>query len=260
MNGVRPGDIIFSYVGGRIVAVAVAQTAAYDSPRPGGMGEGLWEDDGKRIDVDYRDLAPGLPIAVLLPEIQPLLPDKYSPLNRNGTGNQGYLFPVPPRVGRLLLDRVDDEQAEALDEGFSHSTRDKTERRALIQSRIGQGDFREGLMKLWGGRCAVTGLDLPVLLRASHIKPWRDSDNRERLDPYNGLLLAPAYDATFDAGVISFRDDGEVILSDRLSPTRLLALGVSSEARIAGLQAKHRAYLEHHRQEVLLREARQTSS
>src|SRR3712207_6314482 len=62
MSEVRPGDVIFSYVGGRIVSVAVAKTAAYDSPRPGGMGEGLWEDAGKRVDVEYRDLADPLSI------------------------------------------------------------------------------------------------------------------------------------------------------------------------------------------------------
>ena len=46
MNAVQPGDVIFSYVGGKVVAVAVAKTAAYDRPRPGGMGEDLWEDAG----------------------------------------------------------------------------------------------------------------------------------------------------------------------------------------------------------------------
>jgi predicted restriction endonuclease len=156
-------------------------------------------------------------------------------------------------VGRLLLSRIEVVQPEALDEGISHSTRDATERRALVLSRIGQGDFRESLMRLWGGRCAVTGLDLPVLLRASHIKPWRDSDNRERLDPFNGLLLAPAYDAAFDAGLITFTDEGHVIQSDWLTPPRLQAAGLHPEAQIAGLQAGHRNYLGHHRQNVFIR-------
>jgi hypothetical protein len=227
MNEVRPGDLIFSYVGGRIISVAVAKTAAYDSPRPGGMGEGLWEDEGKRVDVEYQDLSDPLVVAEVVGELQPLMPDRYAPLNRFGTGNQGYLFALPPRAGRLLLDRIDAQATVALEEGVSKAVVDATERRALVLSRVGQGRFRDALMSLWGGRCAVTGLDLPLLLRASHIKPWRDSDNRERLDVYNGLLLSPAYDAAFDAGLVTFAEDGRMVISSELTPRRVERLGIS---------------------------------
>src|SRR5262245_54744588 len=87
MNHVQPGDVIFSYVGGRMVAVSIAKTAAQDSPRPRDLGEGLWEDAGKRIEVEYRDLATPLSIAGLITDLQPLMADRYSPINRNGTGN-----------------------------------------------------------------------------------------------------------------------------------------------------------------------------
>jgi hypothetical protein len=80
-------------------------------------------------------------------------------------------------------------------------------------------------MRYWGGQCAVTGLDIPVLPRASHIKPWRDSNNRERLDPYNGLLLSPSYDAAFDAGLIAFADDGAVVLTGQLTLSQIDRLG-----------------------------------
>ncbi|MDX1521473.1 MAG: HNH endonuclease signature motif containing protein, partial [Anaerolineae bacterium] len=65
-----------------------------------------------------------------------------------------------------------------------------TEREAIIQSRIGQGKFRTMLINYWQC-CAVTGCQNETLLRASHIKPWRNSKNEERLDVYNGLLLIP---------------------------------------------------------------------
>ena len=254
MNEVRPGDLIFSYVGGRIVAVAVAKTAAYDSPRPGDMGEGLWEDAGKRVDVEYRDLTDPLTIAAIVAELQPLMPERYAPLNRFGTGNQGYLFALPPRAGRLLLDRIDAvqprEAVEAIEEGISRAVAASTERRALVLSRVGQGQFRDSLIDFWGGRCAVTGLDIPLLLRASHIKPWRDSDNCERLDPYNGLLLSPAYDATFDSGLISFEEDGRAMLSAELTHPRVERLGIRPSARIEGLQERHQEYLGHHRRNV----------
>ena len=94
----------------------------------------------------------------------------------------------------------------------------KTEREAVIAARIGQGRFRAALMSAWSSRCAVTGTKIHDLLRASHIKPWRDSDNEERLDAENGLLLVATLDAAFDAGLISFENDGTVLFSPRLDP------------------------------------------
>jgi putative restriction endonuclease len=253
MNDVRPGDVFFSYVGGKVVAVSVAKTAAYDSPRPGDLGEGLWQDAGKRVEVEYRDLTVPFPIVGVLTDLQPLLPERYSPLNRSGSGNQGYLFGLPPRAGRLLLDRIADGTIpDVVADGIGHAAKDTTERRALVLSRLGQGRFRDGLMGLWSGRCAVTGLDLPVLLRASHVKPWRDSDNRERLDPFNGLLLSPSYDAVFDAGLITFGRDGRMQLSADLTPRRAGQLGLTPTARIIGLREQHLVYLDHHRRDVFI--------
>ena len=88
------------------------------------------------------------------------------------------------------------------------------------------------------------------LLRASHIKPWRDCDNRERLDPYNGLLLSPQYDAVFDKGFITFNDDGKMVLSEELKRIELSLLGVEGSAEIRDLQARHLAYLRYHRENV----------
>jgi hypothetical protein len=88
-----------------------------------------------------------------------------------------------------------------------------TEREALISARLGQGLFRTRLMSVWKGRCAVTDIQIPALLRASHIKPWRMSDNSERLDPENGLLLVANLDAAFDAGLLSFTDTGRMLFS-----------------------------------------------
>jgi hypothetical protein len=252
MNEVRAGDVVFSFVGGKIVAVSVAKTTAYDWTRPTDLGKGLWEDAGKRVEVEYRDLTVPLPIGDILGELRPLLPDRYSPLNRIGTGNQGYLFGLPPRAGRLLLGRIGGEQPEVLAEAVDRATKDETERRGLVLSRIGQGQFRESLLNRWRGRCAVTGLDLTQLLCASHIKPWRDSDNRERLDPYNGLLLSPSYDAAFDAGLVAFAEDGKVILSSELTRSRIDRLGINPDDRIEGLHERHRAYLAYHRREVVV--------
>lgn len=124
---------------------------------------------------------------------------------------------------------------------------DPTQRKAVIDARIGQGQFRRDLLEYWE-QCAVTGLDEPLLLRASHVKPWARSDNRERLDPYNGLLLSANLDAAFDAGLISFRDDGRILISDAFAGH--LAAGIQPDMQLSRIESPHRAYLAWHRDEV----------
>jgi putative restriction endonuclease len=90
------------------------------------------------------------------------------------------------------------------------STLSATERDATVRQRIGQDLFRDGLLTLWRGRCAISGLNVPELLRASHAKPWASSTDAERLDVYNGLLLAAHLDAAFDCGLITVEADGRL--------------------------------------------------
>lgn len=124
----------------------------------------------------------------------------------------------------------------------------ETEKENLIKSRLGQGVFRNNLLDYWKG-CAVTGYNSSKLLIASHIKPWRNSDNIERLDPFNGLLLIPNLDKAFDKGFISFKKNGEVIISELLEKPSIL--GIDSGLKI-NLSESHKNYLEYHRDVVLL--------
>jgi putative restriction endonuclease len=128
-----------------------------------------------------------------------------------------------------------------------------TEVERLVVQRIGQDIFRSALMDFWSGRCAVTGLDQPELLRASHMKPWADcASDAERLDPFNGLLLAAHWDAAFDCGLVTFADDGAAQLSGKLSEgARVLLLCMRpSSPRISALRAGHRSFLQYHRTEI----------
>jgi putative restriction endonuclease len=126
-----------------------------------------------------------------------------------------------------------------------------TEAERLVVQRVGQGLFRSALLDFWQGRCCVTGLALPELLRASHIKPWADcASDDERLDVFNGLLLAPHLDALFDAGLVTFDDDGAVLVSAALPSDAAMVLGVSSTWRMASMAAAHRTYLAYHRDHV----------
>lgn len=127
----------------------------------------------------------------------------------------------------------------------------KTEVERLVAQRVGQDIFRRSLIDYWGGRCAVTGLAVPELLRASHIKPWADCANDdERLDVFNGLLLAPSLDALFDGGWLTVLEDGSVQASARLTPEARTLLGVAGPLRVDRLTAKHQAYLAWHRAKV----------
>ena len=124
-----------------------------------------------------------------------------------------------------------------------------TEREATVRQRVGQNLFREGLMALWGGRCAITGLDAPELLRASHAKPWADSSDIERLDVFNGLLLAAHWDAAFDSGLITISTSGKVVPSAALSEATIEVLRLSADLFIQ-LQPQHEPYLVWHRERV----------
>lgn len=123
--------------------------------------------------------------------------------------------------------------------------------REVVQ-RVGQDIFRRTLIEYWGGRCAVTGLDVVEVLRASHIKPWADCENdAERLEVFNGLLLAPHLDALFDRGLVTFSDAGQLLRSPQLSDHQWALLGIDGvEARAASLADGHRRYLRWHRAEV----------
>jgi len=125
----------------------------------------------------------------------------------------------------------------------------ETERNSQILARIGQGKFRAQLVHYWKG-CAVTQCDTMSVLKASHIKPWKDSDNRERLDQFNGLLLIPNLDALFDQGLISFANNGAILVSDLISRSAN-SLGVHERMKVR-LTENHEKYMAYHRANIFI--------
>ncbi|APV51634.1 hypothetical protein BWI17_19220 [Betaproteobacteria bacterium GR16-43] len=125
-----------------------------------------------------------------------------------------------------------------------------TERDATVKQRIGQDYFRRGLLSLWNERCAITGLAVPDLLRASHAKPWKHASDTERLDVFNGLLLVAHLDAAFDAGLICIAHDGAVEISDELDSSTRTILGLGDGLRVERLSVRHQKYLDWHRRHV----------
>ncbi|SIT01961.1 HNH endonuclease [Paracoccus saliphilus] len=156
------------------------------------------------------------------------------------------LYGLMPRVYELAASLPDAPLQE-----FLHRTKNlprTTEAERNVVQRVGQNIFRERLTKYWQGRCPLSGVGDNALLRASHIKPWRDCENDdERLDVHNGLLLSALWDAAFDSGLVTFDDDGIPIFSECLSERARAGLHFGN---CLDLTDNHRKFLVWHRKYV----------
>lgn len=264
MTEIQPGDIAFSYVNSQIIAVGVAEGLAYTATKPtefGKAGEN-WSREGWKVDVNFKIVDRPISPKNHLTLISPLLPDRYSPLQSNGSGNQAYLFSISIELGQLLLDLlgIDELKWEVttlkeleFDESEQEIIRDanlnETMKQALVLSRRGQGKFRDRV-KNFEKQCRVTGVSAEQLLIASHIKPWNESNNEERLSGHNGLFLSPHIDKLFDSGFMSFEDSGEMLVSPLLDPEVLPLWHIDSTKPVRRFGSDQAYFLEHHRQNV----------
>jgi hypothetical protein len=282
MREVAPGDVIFSFMDTRILAVGIAQSYCWESPKPlefGRAGEN-WENVGWKVKVSFTKLANKVRPKDHIELLRPLLPAKYSPLQPSGNGLQSvYLTEVPARLAEVIIGLIGQEvapialaarsvkpvPAEDLDswerkieqEVAGNSAISQTDRLAIVRARNGQGLFKERVSKI-ESRCRITGVDNPVHLIASHCKPWRDSTNEERLNGENGLLLTPSIDHLFDRGFIGFEDNGTLIISPVAHRPSLRRLGIETEkiANVGGFTGGQKQFLDFHRNAVLLQSVR----
>lgn len=125
----------------------------------------------------------------------------------------------------------------------------QTEREAMVKVRLGQSPWRRELDSTWGC-CSLTGCDIRELLRGSHIKPWKDSSDSEKVDVHNGLLLRADIDALFDKGLISFLDCGKMLISDQLTPAQQHTLPFDVSLKIKSVPGRMKNYLKYHRAEI----------
>ena len=268
---IEPGELVVLCKNGFIEGIAAAkQKAVADQQPPDGFPlGGRWHDRGWLLPVVFLelgakrkrdDLTSGLFRAKN--KRRPLLND---PETGKGRGTQIYMTRLADGDGVELLDRIiailDVERPQWSHEATAHVTVRRpagskrrmppiTTREAIIQSRVGQGQFRQDLFTLWQARCCATKLDIDRLLVASHIQPWSSSSDAERLDPYNGLLLSAAYDAAFDRGLITLEDDGTWTRVANLTDEQWdqAGLGRLSDHRVLGLSDEHKRYLARHRE------------
>lgn len=125
-----------------------------------------------------------------------------------------------------------------------------TDKEALVNARVGQGVFRAAVLLLWNGRCSVTGSTTLDAIRASHIKPWRDSTDAERLDPFNGIPLVANLDALFDAGLISFDGSGQLLVSQKVAASEREIFGIAGKSLSKKPPPETAPYLAFHREKI----------
>jgi hypothetical protein len=126
-----------------------------------------------------------------------------------------------------------------------------TEQEQMVKQRIGQNIYRDALMNYWKYSCAVTSINVPQLLKASHAKPWKDCEtDADRLNIYNGFLFSANLDSLFDSGLISFSDSGEILFSPSLSETQLSIIGIQKNAHLRWTKPRHFLFLRWHREKV----------
>jgi putative restriction endonuclease len=206
MREVAPGDIIFSFADGAIKGFGMARTHCYTSPRPdefGHIGQ-AWHEVGWRVDVNFQKFTAQILPTQHMHAIGPTLPERYSPIRANGYGNQGVYLAQISRPMALVIAQLASPELLGIIQGIllSESAETplpelrgiveweereceqisqsrqlpETEKQALIKARRGQGLFRQNVSRI-ESFCRVTHVDRPEHLIASHIKPWRESDN-----------------------------------------------------------------------------------
>jgi predicted restriction endonuclease len=152
--------------------------------------------------------------------------------------------PAPSFAGALTVEEEKDEEIQEAIEGRTDIG--PTQKQQLVQARRGQGIFRSNV-RLNEKKCRITGLHDVRLLIASHIKPWADSSDKEKLDGCNGLFLSPHVDRLFDRGLISFQDDGAMLVSSKLDEAVLDHWNIDKTKNVGAFKPEQCVYLEYHR-------------
>lgn len=283
MREVAPGDVVFSFCDTRIAALGIVSGYCRESPKPEEFGTAgtNWSQIGWRVGVRWQRLTNTIRPKDHIARLRPDLASRYASLTPEGNGLQSvYLTQVSASLASALFSLIGREASSVADVGqeISKIERDspaperdieewehrveiaiaadsairETERTALVQARRGQGVFRDNVRSIERA-CRVTKVERMEHLVASHVQPWRDSSNDQRLDGENGLLLTPTIDHLFDKGFISFEDSGRLIVSPVADPKSLKRMGVDSVGRVnvGAFSQGQRRYLEFHRENVL---------
>ena len=262
MADAEVGDIVLSYANGKVTyfGVVIEEVSTAQKPSEFGAAGDVWDNDGWFLPISWQKISPSIQPKLIWDEIQHLFPQKYSPLNGQGGGNQGcYLAEISEQIFLTLMQYSLEKNPilfstiqKNLATTSSALRRQVTEVKRTVNQRIGQLQFRNEVIKLEGA-CPITGVASPAFLRASHIKPWRVCETaEERLDPYNGLALAPHIDQLFDQGYITFDTSGSLILSDECPPMIPIQWGFEEKISqsLIEVTSKRSKYINYHNRHV----------
>jgi hypothetical protein len=280
LTRVLPGDVVYSFADAAIRAVGVVLGRAHEAPKPaesGVVGDQRTQAMGWRVSVRFSELETPLHPKDHATDLAAVLPKRHSPIHASGDGNQSvYLAAVPEAMAttlRRLLGSQADHAERRIKESFGPDFLDDieegrlqqradlgpVEKETFIRARRGQGRYRQDLERVETG-CRLTGLIDRRHVRATHIKPWRVSDDREKLDPNNGLLLSPHIDHLFSRGYLSFTDEGDLLVSKFLNPVVLSTWGLKMAIKRKPFGAEQCVYLSYHRNNVFERHGRSKES
>jgi hypothetical protein len=271
---VQAGELVYVHAGGRIGVLGMVTGAPFAAHAPaaaGGRGARP-RARGWRVPAHFEELLQPLRPKGHLAALRRVMSARHAPLGATGEANArvplARLSPQFEALLRALLGGQVEEferlapslgSAERADEAAEQVLRaraglDAGSRRRLLMARRGQGVYREHVER-YEQCCRLSGLLDRRHLRARHIKPWRDANDREKLDGYNGLLLSPHFDQLFERGLISFADDGELLIARSLNPAVLAAWGLALPRNVGVFLPGQRSYLAYHRQYVFERQA-----
>ena len=290
MRSASPGDLVLSYANLQVRYVGKISEFAISAPKPEEFGHAgaNWNNEGWLLPVYWVKLDPYVIPREILAHLGPLLPSKYSPISaETGHGYQSaYLAQISEAAFNATIENTAFDLLKLTSGGanslkyevvkeiledaverqiIANSALSDTERKAVITARRGQGKFRSNVSEV-ERTCRLTGITNPLLLIASHIKPWRSCANSfERLDGNNGLMLTPDADYLFDKGYVSFENDGAVLVSPRVDSADLSRLGFGHLAakrtgfsekpinwNFSSFSRQQDAYLDYHRTEVYI--------
>lgn len=253
---VQAGDIFFCCKDNYIIYIAVAKKCALKSLTPEGRRSSKTE--GNQVNIDVVELLHPLNVKDFRESFIENFQQYFSEdiFKDDLSRHRKYMISIPELAALFLLDMITDEDDSINIQSLIEFNRQKkgtsrrktgAEKDAISKARIGQGPFRNDLLNLWKNTCPVTKINNKKLLIASHILSWKLSNSEEKVDKYNGLPLTPNADKLFDKGLISFADNGKILLKDEITPKILKQLGIDPLIKISGLKKQNKPYLKKHR-------------
>lgn len=260
MKELQKGDHVFHYVKGEIVAISSIEEGCHKGGVPNRTKEAFIA-GARYLELDFP-----LSVREHFSEIQPLLPLKYSPFQEDASGNSGYLYPCNEELAMRLLElvstqnffAVEEEQLELAIEVVRRTKHNplltmisEMEMDIKTKMRRGKVQFGKNLQALWQEGCPLCGIAIEEAMAASYAKPWKDSTDAERLDPYNGILLCANHAALYTAGLIAFTGGGSLRVASRIPEQLYPVYGLAKGAKVPAAP-EHAPYFRWHKRNIFV--------